>query len=72
MIDYGSKNQYLKCWYPSSDAVELPCTARAIADVGFFVSGFICNLTRKFLKDNQIIREIVFDARTLEIMKITK
>lgn len=69
-VDYGSKNYYLKSWYPSSDAVELPCTARAIADVGFFIAGIICNLVRKFLKDNTVIREIVFDAKTLEILKI--
>jgi hypothetical protein len=70
-IDFGSKEYYLKSWYPSSDAVELPCTARAIADIGFFVSGFICNLIRKFLKENTIIREIIFDAKTLEMLKIT-
>lgn len=70
-LDYGSKNYYLRSWYPSSDAVELPCTARAVADVGFFVAAIICNLIRKFLKDNKVIREIIFDAKTLEMLKIT-
>lgn len=70
-IDFGSKQYYLDSWYPSSEAVELPCTARAIADIGFFVSGIICNLVRKFLKESNVIREIVFDAKTLEILKIT-
>lgn len=69
-IDFGSKQYYLDSWYPSSDAVELPCTARAIADVGFFVSGIICNLIRKFLKESKVIREIVFDAKSLEMLKI--
>lgn len=69
-IDFGSKEYYINSWYPSSEAVELPCTARAIADVGFFVSGIICNLIRKFLKENKVIREIIFDAKSMEMLKI--
>jgi len=69
-IDFGSKQYYLDSWYPSSEAMELPCTARAIVDVGFFVSGIICNLIRKFLKESKVIREIVFDMKTLEMLKI--
>jgi molybdopterin/thiamine biosynthesis adenylyltransferase len=70
-IDFESKKFYLETWYPSGDAVELPCTARSIADVGFFVAGLIINLTRKFLKENKITRQILFDAKLLEIIKIT-
>jgi predicted ThiF/HesA family dinucleotide-utilizing enzyme len=72
MADYGSREYFLKTWYPSSDAVELPCTARAIADVGFFVGGLICNLIRKFIKDGAVTREIIFDAGRMEMLKIQK
>lgn len=71
-IDYGSKDYYLRSWYPSSDAVELPCTARSISYVGFFVSAIICKLICQFLKENKIVREVILDANKLEILKIGK
>jgi len=72
LVDYGSKAYYLDTWYPSGDASDLPCTAQSIADVGFFVGGFACNLIRKFLKDSIVIRELVFSAKTLDILKVEK
>lgn len=71
-LDYFSKQYYLETWYPSSEAVELPCTARSIADVGFFVAGIICNLIRKYYKEQKIIREIMFDVNLLDMIKIEK
>jgi len=70
LMDYESKKYYLDTWYPSGDASDLPCTARAIADVGFFVAAIICNRIRKFLKDGIITREVLFDANKLDIMKV--
>lgn len=72
MVDFESKQFYLDSWYPSADAAELPCAAQNIADIGFFVGGFICNRIRKFLKDGTIIREVLFDANTLDMLKIDK
>lgn len=69
-LDIASKKYYLNTWYPDNEAVSLPCTARAIADVGFIVSGLVCNLIRKFLKEEKIIREIIFSCKDLEILKI--
>lgn len=71
-IDYGSKKHYLNSWYSDDEAVELPCTARTIADTGFFVGGIVCNLIRKFLKESVIIREIVFNSNLLEFIKIER
>ncbi len=51
-------------WYEAQlfadgEEAPLPCTARAIVDVGFFVGAIITNLIRKFLKDGVVSYEVV-------------
>jgi len=54
--------------YSDEEAVELPCTARAVIYTSFFVGAFVARAVAKFLKDGEIRREIVFDAKTLLIV----
>jgi len=51
-------------WYENQlfadgEEARLPCTARAVVDVGFFVSAIITNIIRKFLKDGVVSHEII-------------
>lgn len=70
-VDFGSKEYYLDSWYPSEEASKQPCTARSIADVGFLITFFIVSLIRQFLANSKVTREIMYDIRLQEMMKIT-
>jgi molybdopterin/thiamine biosynthesis adenylyltransferase len=47
--------------YSSDDAVQLPCTARAICFNTFYLAGLIGSQVRKFVMDDDARPEIIFD-----------
>ncbi len=56
--------------FPASESAKLPCTARAIADVGFFIGAFIARAIRKFLVNESDIKfETIFDVKNGILMQ---
>jgi len=58
---------YEKTIHPDEEGVELPCTARAVIDVGFFIASFITRAVRLHLKDDHMEKEVLFDVRNLSL-----
>lgn len=52
---------YEKQLFESGDEARLPCTARAVIDVGFIVGGLVTNVIRRYLKDGAITRDLIVD-----------
>jgi hypothetical protein len=55
--------------HSDAQAVELPCTERAIIYTVAFLAGFIANQVRKYVLAQAYPREIIFDAQTLTFIK---
>ena len=60
---------YERTLYPSSEAVELPCNARATFYNAFIIAGLIGSQVKKHLKDEKNTREIMFDLPSLFFSK---
>lgn len=60
---------YEKVLYPSKEAKELPCTAQAIFYNSFIVAGLIGLLVKKYFKDEELPKEIIFDLASLSFLK---
>lgn len=60
---------YEKSLHSDAEAVELPCTERAIIYTVAFLAGFIANQVRKYILAQSYPREIIFDAQTLTFVK---
>jgi hypothetical protein len=54
--------------YSDEDAIEAPCTERAIIYNGFAIAALIANQVKKYAKKEQLFREIIFDLKTLTLM----
>jgi len=54
--------------YSDEESDELPCTARSIIWTSLFIGAFVARAVGKFLKDGELKREVVFDAKTLHIV----
>jgi len=59
---------YEETLYDDKDAVEEPCTARAIIYNGFMIAAFIAGQVKKFAKHEDLPKEIIFDMKTLILM----
>jgi|WetSurMetagenome_2_1015567.scaffolds.fasta_scaffold01396_26 hypothetical protein len=59
---------YESTLYSDDDAVEAPCTARAIIYNGFAIAALIANQVKKFAKREEVYKEIIFDLKTLTLM----
>jgi len=62
-------------WYESNlftdkEGADLPCTGRSIIDVGFAVAAIITRLVRGYLKDGEVIHDIVLSMRDLTLIKV--
>jgi sulfur carrier protein ThiS adenylyltransferase len=60
---------YEATMFDDGEAAELPCTARAIIDVGFMIGALITRAIRKFLVENKVQFEIIFDTKNLMLIK---
>ena len=58
---------YEKTLYPSSEAEDLPCSARAIFYNQFIVAGLIGSVVKKYFKNEEIIKEIIFNLAELKL-----
>lgn len=56
---------YEKMLYPSSEAVGLPCSARAVFYNVFVIAGLIGSEVKKFLKCENNTKEIIFDLASM-------
>jgi hypothetical protein len=54
--------------YSDEEALPDPCTARAIIYNGFAIAALIANQVKKFSKREQLMKEIIFDLKTLTLM----
>lgn len=59
---------YEKSLFSDQEAVELPCTARAIMYTGFVIAGLIGSQFKKWVKNEQFFRRISFDLKTMTIV----
>lgn len=55
-------------FYSSKDADKLPCTARSIFYNCFVIAGLIGNQCKKFIKEEEYPKEIIFDLKNLEFL----
>ena len=63
--DSGRRRETL---YDDADAVEAPCTARAIIYNGFAIAALIASQVKKWSKTEELKREIIFDLKTLALI----
>jgi hypothetical protein len=56
---------YESMLYDDAEATELRCTARAIIYNVFIIAGLIANQVKKFARAEKVVREIIFDLKTL-------
>jgi len=67
---------FLYGWYEErklfdeSEAAKLPCTARSIIDVGFMISAIITRLVRGFLKNGEVMHDIIVSMADLSLQKV--
>lgn len=54
--------------YDDNEAIEAPCTARAIVYTGFAIAAVIASQIRKFAKGEALAREVILDMVTLTLM----
>jgi hypothetical protein len=62
-------------WYETNlfedkDSAKLPCTGRAIIDVGFAIAAVIARQVRGFLKDGKFVYDLAVSMADLSIMKL--
>lgn len=60
-------------WYEETltsdeEALQEPCTARAIVYNGFMIASLVANQVKKFAKREEVMKEIIFDMVTLTMM----
>ena len=58
---------YEKTLYPSSEAEDLPCSARAIFYNQFIVAGLIGSIVKKYFKNEEMAKEIIFNLAELKL-----
>jgi hypothetical protein len=54
--------------YSDEEAVEAPCTARAIAYTGFMIGALIANQVKKATMKEELCKEVILDMVTLTLM----
>jgi len=59
---------YEKTLYSDDEALELPCTGRAIIYNVFMIAALIANQVKKYSRGEKYHREIVFDLATLSLL----
>lgn len=68
MKDEKRCRDYEKTLYTDKEAVEAPCTNRAIIYTVFGVASFIANNVKKFAKGEKVPFEIIFDFVNYQLM----
>lgn len=60
---------YEKTLFSDSEATPLPCTERGIIYVGEIIGGLIASQAKKWLKGEKFFNEIVFDLKTMVLLR---
>ena len=60
---------YESTLYSDDDALDLPCTARAIIYTVFVIAGLLACQVKKFVTGQDILKEIIFDLVTMSLLK---
>ncbi|OQX52708.1 MAG: hypothetical protein B5M48_04765 [Candidatus Omnitrophica bacterium 4484_213] len=67
-VDPDDVEIYEATLYSDDEAINLPCTARAIIYNVFTIAGLICSQVKKFVRSEKFPKEIIFDLTTLSIV----
>lgn len=59
---------YESTLYTDAEALDAPCTARAIVYNGFAIAALIANQVKKWAKGETLHKEIIFDLKTLTML----
>lgn len=54
--------------YSDEEAVEAPCTARAIIYCSFMIGALVANQVKKFARAEPLAHEVIFDLKTLTLL----
>jgi hypothetical protein len=54
--------------YSDEEAVEAPCTARAVIYCAFMIASLVANQVKKFARAESLAREVIFDLKTLTLI----
>jgi ThiF family len=60
--------KYEESLYPSSEAVQVRCTAKSIMYTVLSIASLLANQVKKFLVGEQIKRELTFDMQTVTLI----
>jgi hypothetical protein len=66
--DPSAVKWYETTLYSDEEAQELPCTARAIIYTVFVVAGLIASQVKKYVRGQELRKEIIFDLVTLILL----
>jgi len=66
--DPDSVKWYESTLYTDSEAVQAPCTARAIIYCSFMIGALVANQVKKFARAESLVREVIFDLKTLSLI----
>lgn len=62
-----TKDEYMDSWFPSSEAVALPCAYKATSHIGSMTASFMVNVLTNYLADEFVPSEISYAGPTLNI-----
>lgn len=62
------RDHYAKSLYPSSEAQQLPCTARSVIYNVAVVAGLLTNQIKRAMMGEKYKREIIFDLKTMTLL----
>jgi len=60
---------YEKNLFSNAEGSEQSCTARSIIDVGFMVASVVTNIVRRYLKNDEVVRDTAISMADLTIVK---
>ena len=67
--DLDAVRWYETTLYEDADALDIPCTARAIIYNTFMIASIICSQIKKHVRGEQLPKEVIFDLVTLTILQ---
>jgi tRNA A37 threonylcarbamoyladenosine dehydratase len=67
-LDPTNVRWYESTLYSDDDALDLPCTERAIIYTVFMISGLIVRQVKNFVNNQDVLKEIIFDLVTMSLL----
>ncbi len=66
--DFYACNEYEKSLYPSSEAIQVRCTAKSIMYTVLSIASLLANQVKKFLAGEFLKKELIFDLKTVTLI----